>query len=232
MPLINVNSSYFNHPKTRRLKVYLSLESDVFPIRLWAFAAEYFPKDGILKGYSGLEIEGILGFNGNSGNLIRALQTVGFVEKVENDFAIHDWQEHAGFVWNYKLSGQKGGRRSGISRRKNQSNPPFKRNGKSLQAKRQNASTMEWNGMELNKDNTLRFEKPSATLVTEYAQTLAFDLDGQAFVDYYDSKGWLVGKSAMRDWRAAVRTWKRHKSTQTQPPPNSFQEVPEWQKTK
>lgn len=82
------------------------------------------------------------------------------------------------------------------------------------------------------KDSAWRFVKPSAVHVTEYAQTLAFDLDGQAFVDYYDSKGWLVGKSAMRDWRAAVRTWKRHKSTQTQPPPNSFQEVPEWQKTK
>lgn len=152
MPLINVNSSYFNHPKTRRLKVYLSQEADVFPIRLWAFAAEYFPKDGVLRGYSGLEIEGVLGFNGISGNLIKALETVGFVERVENDFVIHDWQEHAGFVWNYKLSGQKGGKRSGISRRKNQSNPPFKQNDKSLQAKSQNASTMEWNGIELNKD--------------------------------------------------------------------------------
>jgi hypothetical protein len=32
-------------------------------------------------------------------------------------------------------------------------------------------------------------------------------VDAQRFVDFYSSKGWTVGKSPMKDWRAAVRNW-------------------------
>ena len=54
-----------------------------------------------------------------------------------------------------------------------------------------------------------RFSKPSKTEVAEYAKTLGFDLDGSQFLDHYESKGWLVGKTPMKDWKACVRTWKR-----------------------
>jgi hypothetical protein len=56
----------------------------------------------------------------------------------------------------------------------------------------------------------LRFTKPSPEDVTAYAKTLSFDLDGRKFVDFYESKGWLVGRSPMKSWQAAIRTWKRN----------------------
>ena len=56
---------------------------------------------------------------------------------------------------------------------------------------------------------TKRFVKPTPEQVTEYALTIGYVIDGGAFCDHYQSKGWCVGKSAMKDWRAAVRTWKR-----------------------
>jgi len=31
--------------------------------------------------------------------------------------------------------------------------------------------------------------------------------DARAFIDFYESKGWYVGKNKMKDWRAAVRNW-------------------------
>ena len=34
-------------------------------------------------------------------------------------------------------------------------------------------------------------------------------MDADRFVDFYESKGWMVGKNKMKDWRAAVRTWER-----------------------
>ena len=34
-------------------------------------------------------------------------------------------------------------------------------------------------------------------------------MDGAAFCDFYASKGWKVGSSPMRDWRAAARNWAR-----------------------
>ncbi len=57
-----------------------------------------------------------------------------------------------------------------------------------------------------------QFEKPTAQQVFEYAKSLSFDLDGQSFVDYYEARGWSLGRSPMRSWQAAVRTWKTRRS--------------------
>src|SRR3990167_8907301 len=54
------------------------------------------------------------------------------------------------------------------------------------------------------------FVKPSNVEVTEYATSIDFSLDGSRFCDYYESNGWRIGKNPMKDWRAAVRTWKRN----------------------
>lgn len=62
------------------------------------------------------------------------------------------------------------------------------------------------------------FVKPRAEQVREYAQSIGFPLDGQTFVDFYESKGWLVGKNPMKDWRAAVRTWKQRGASSNQQP--------------
>ena len=32
-------------------------------------------------------------------------------------------------------------------------------------------------------------------------------LDAQRFHDFYSSKGWMVGKNKMKDWKAAARNW-------------------------
>ena len=37
--------------------------------------------------------------------------------------------------------------------------------------------------------------------------------EAEKFVDFYASKGWKVGKTPMKDWRAAVRNWLRDKSS-------------------
>ena len=34
-----------------------------------------------------------------------------------------------------------------------------------------------------------------------------YNVDAERFVDFYRSKGWLVGKNKMKDWKAAVRSW-------------------------
>lgn len=54
-----------------------------------------------------------------------------------------------------------------------------------------------------------RFQKQTPEQVTEYAASIGFQLDGEAFCDFYESKGWKIGSTPMKDWQAAVRTWKR-----------------------
>lgn len=52
-----------------------------------------------------------------------------------------------------------------------------------------------------------RFTPPSVEEVAEYCRERENRVDPQRFVDFYASKGWLVGRAKMKDWKAAVRTW-------------------------
>ena len=52
-----------------------------------------------------------------------------------------------------------------------------------------------------------RFVPPTLEEVKEYCKDNAPSVDPQRFIDFYSSKGWMVGKNKMKDWKAAVRGW-------------------------
>ena len=58
-----------------------------------------------------------------------------------------------------------------------------------------------------------RFTPPSVDEVAAYCRERGNAVDAQRFVDFYASKGWRVGSSGMKDWRAAVRNWERQDNT-------------------
>ena len=59
-----------------------------------------------------------------------------------------------------------------------------------------------------NKRARTRFTPPTVDEVSAYAAENGYTgFDSGRFVDFYASKGWVVGKSPMKDWRAAVRNW-------------------------
>lgn len=56
-----------------------------------------------------------------------------------------------------------------------------------------------------------KFSPPSPSEVEEYAKTVGCVLDGESFCDYYEARGWKYkGNVAMKDWKAAVRTWAKN----------------------
>ena len=57
--------------------------------------------------------------------------------------------------------------------------------------------------------NNKRFTPPTISEVEEYVAEKGLNVDAQRFVDFYSSKGWKVGTSPMKDWRAACRNWGR-----------------------
>ena len=59
------------------------------------------------------------------------------------------------------------------------------------------------------KDNNKIFKPPSVDDVRAYCAERGNNVDPQSFVDFYESKGWMIGKNKMKDWKAAVRTWER-----------------------
>ncbi len=57
-----------------------------------------------------------------------------------------------------------------------------------------------------------RFVRPTLDEVKQYCVERHNSVDAQRFIDFYSSKGWLVGNQPMKDWKAAVRTWEQREN--------------------
>jgi len=69
---------------------------------------------------------------------------------------------------------------------------------------------LERNNNRVNKNTeNKRFILPTVDEVRAYCIERGNNVDPERFVDYYTSKGWMIGKNKMKDWKAAVRTWER-----------------------
>ena len=55
-----------------------------------------------------------------------------------------------------------------------------------------------------------RFVKPTLSEIEQYCIERKNNVNAEQFYDYYESNGWKVGKNAMKDWKAAVRTWEKN----------------------
>lgn len=60
-----------------------------------------------------------------------------------------------------------------------------------------------------------QFKPPSVEEVKDYCIERNNNVNAEAFVDFYESKGWMVGKNKMKDWKAAVRNWERSENKKT-----------------
>lgn len=60
------------------------------------------------------------------------------------------------------------------------------------------------------------FVKPTLEEVQAYCKERKNSVDAQRFIDFYESKGWKVGTSPMKDWKASIRTWEKRQAPQSQ----------------
>lgn len=54
------------------------------------------------------------------------------------------------------------------------------------------------------------FVKPTLDEVVAYCRERRNNVDPVAWMAYYESNGWRVGKTGMKNWRAAVITWEKN----------------------
>lgn len=59
------------------------------------------------------------------------------------------------------------------------------------------------------KPKVRRFTPPSVDEVREYCSEKGYTFDPEAFVAFYESKGWKVGRNPMKSWQAACTTWQK-----------------------
>ena len=60
---------------------------------------------------------------------------------------------------------------------------------------------------DINKKRSRAFVPPTLEEVSDYCKERGKGVDPNKWYDFYQSKGWMIGKNKMKDWKAAVRTW-------------------------
>lgn len=125
-------------------------------------------------------------------------------------------------------NGAKGGRpKKAEGSEENPKNPVvFSETQKSkYKAKQSNTKQINTNSPNGECDNAreTRFTPPTLAEVQAYVSERHSPVDPQGFIDFYASNGWMVGKTPMKDWKAACRNaegwerWKKNGRTGKQP---------------
>ena len=65
--------------------------------------------------------------------------------------------------------------------------------------------------IDIEKEKRGRFAPPTLCEVAAYCLERKNGIDPQSFIDFYEAKGWYIGKNKMKDWKAAVRTWEQRR---------------------
>lgn len=149
---------------------------------------------------------------------LKTFEQFGMVEVVEGAITIPNWNKHQNIE---QIESRKEYMREYMKNYRNQKALPDVNECKHL--RKPNVSTIEKEKerdidikkesntcvLPKKKESVNRFQPPTVEEVSAYCEERNNNVDAQRFVDYYTSNGWKVGKNAMKDWKAAVRTWER-----------------------
>jgi len=76
------------------------------------------------------------------------------------------------------------------------------------------------------------FKKPTLDEVKNYCILRKNNIEADAFIDFYESKGWQIGKEKMKSWKACVRTWESRDKNKPKTMSKLDLQINEWQKAK
>ena len=76
------------------------------------------------------------------------------------------------------------------------------------------------------------FKKPTLDEVKNYCILRKNNIEAESFIDFYESKDWLIGKNKMKNWKACVRTWESREKKNPKTMSKLDAQINEWQKAK
>ena len=115
-------------------------------------------------------------------------------------------------VFNENRAKRSAAGRLGMARRWGDNNvitPLLQSNSTVITSKVKESKVKEKESIEKVATKRTAFVTPSLQEVKDYISEKGYTVDAQRFIDFYEAKGWMIGKNKMKDWRAAVRTWMR-----------------------
>ena len=127
-----------------------------------------------------------------------------------------DIQNYEDFVKKQSENGKKGGRpRKPTESQKTQ--PFFEKPKKGKEKEKE----QEISPLNPPRGKRERFTPPTVEDVAAYCLERKNGIDPEEFVAFYASKGWKVGSSPMKNWRAALITWEKKRAKEISPEPGS-----------
>jgi len=205
-----------SHPKV--VRILSATDSDKFRVigglhAVWSVFDAH-SENGQLLGYTPKTMDHIIGWDGFS----QAMIDVGWLFYDGGQvLEMPDFLEHNGKSGKRRAEDQK---RKRNVRKKSTSSPENspQESGQIADKKR----TREEKRREDNKTPYIplsggqkKFIPPTVEEVKGYCQERGNDVDPEQWVNFYQAKGWYVGKNKMIDWKAAVRTWEKNSKQQT-----------------
>ena len=138
---------------------------------------------------------------------LTVFEQFGMIEIVNNTITIPNWEKHQNI--------------DGLEKIREQNRKRVAKHREKQKLLESNVTVTLSNATDKNRLDQNRLDKnvvkhirnqipPTLEMVTDYINENGYNVDAEAFMDYYESKGWLVGKNKMKDWQASVRNWSRN----------------------
>lgn len=143
---------------------------------------------------------------------IKELEDIGFLERIKiknskGQFVGLDYQ----FNLNYTKTDSSKNRESEkppVGKTAGRKNPLYNNTNNN----NTDINNTEYNIILGEEQKTKKFVKPTIEEIRTYSNEINAGIDAEQFFYWYEAKGWMIGKNKMKDWKAAVRTWKRKNS--------------------
>lgn len=225
---IKLNIDMFNNPKIKYLRTLPDGNSIVLVWVMLLTMAGRCNAGGMIfltenVPYTTKMLADELGFDESVIQLaITALERLGMIQ-TDDFLTVTGWSEHQNVDGLDKIREQT---RERVAR--------YRANQKQLECNvTSNATVTHGNGTDIDKEEEKdlinnkrkRFTPPTVDEVRQYCKERKNQVDAERFVDFYTSKGWVIGKnSPMKDWKSAVRNWEKNSFTsgQAQQKKNDF----------
>lgn len=191
---VRLETSFWTHRKTMRLRALIGDDALWLPPRLWCYAAQNQP-DGDFSKYLPAELAMLLGYSGDAQALLEALQQAGFLDEMQ----IHGWAEHNCYHEVY------------AERAKKAANARW---GNERKLKEKRAKGQEKRGEEqAQSSNASSIHRGKDRGTIEEIKTFCIEIglpasDGEACFHKWEGKGWKNGGDAIKCWRSTIRSWK------------------------
>lgn len=207
-----VDPDFPDHWKVRMLVGLLDGDeaAPVYVLRLWAHCQNR--RKAEFEGLTSEALKALCRFPGHANKLESSLATSGFIRRSDTVLHVLNWAEYNASLIASWVNGGRGGRKKKPTGSNNgtQHTPTGIPTGTRVEKSSEDKSGEDQKKVEATargSPGSTPFTPPTLAEVHAYCRERKNRVDPNRFVDFYASKGWMVGKNKMKDWRAAVRNW-------------------------